>query len=75
MGIPKGSETGLKDCMERGCVDPHCGNEGTVFMALIEVFPGCSKLRVGEEIQASKVLPTRTLVFDGLVMVLVRANN
>jgi len=73
--IPKTSETGRKDCMESGCVDPHRGNDGAVFMPFVEASPGCSKPRVREEAWASKVLPTRTPVFDGPGMVFVRAND
>jgi len=73
--IPKTSKTGRKDCMESGCVNPHCGNEGKVFVPFVEAFPGCSKPRVREEAWASKVLPTRMLVFNGPGVVFVQAND
>ena len=36
---PEASKTSLEDGVEGGSVNPHCGDEGLVFMVLIEMYP------------------------------------
>ena len=73
--VPEASKASLEDRTERGCVNPHRGNEGAVFVAFVEASPGCSKPRVGEEVWTSEVLSARTPVFNGPGVILVRPDD
>jgi len=75
VGVPETSETGLEDCAEGSCIDAHRGDEGLVFMVFVETLPWCPKLRVGEKVWTSEVLSTRTPVFDGPRMILIRTDD
>ena len=47
----------------------------TVFVILIEMYPRCSNVRVGEEVHPSKVLPTGMPVLYRLCVILVGTEN
>lgn len=48
LSIPEASKASLENSVEGECIHPHCGDEGSVFVVLIETDPGCSDTRVGE---------------------------
>ena len=75
LGIPEVSETRLENDTEGGGVNPHGGDEGPVFVILVEACPGCSNTWVREEVHPSEVLSTRTPVFYRPRMILVGTHN
>jgi hypothetical protein len=44
-------------------------------VAFVEALPWCSEPRVGEEVRTSEVLSTRSPVFDGPRVILIRTDD
>ena len=75
LSAPEPFETGIEDGVEGGSVDPHGGDESTVIVALVQTYPRCSNMRVGEQAQASKVLPAGAPILYRPCMILIGAHN
>ena len=69
------SKTRLENDTEGGGVNPHGGDEGPVFVILVEAYPRCSNTWVGEEVHSPEVLSTRTPVLYRPRVILVGTHN
>ena len=56
LSIPELSKASLENSMEGGNVNPHCGDECTVFVIFVEACSWCSDMGLGEQVHPSKVL-------------------
>lgn len=75
LGIPARFKPCLEDGIESQCVNPHCGDEGTVVTILVEVGPGCSETGVGKEVHLSEILPVGMSIAYRLRVILVGSND